>query len=132
MWRRIHALVIKEFLALMKDRKIRLVLIVPPLMQMILFANAATFDVTDVAFGIWDEDGSGPAVELIHRFTDSPAFVYGHRWRVGDLVLWDNRSTMHRRDPFDNAQRRVMHRTQIKGKFVPRPLVAATAAALAK
>jgi len=37
-----------------------------------------------------------------------------HRWRVGDLVLWDNRCTMHRRDAFDPAARRVMHRTQIK------------------
>jgi taurine dioxygenase len=38
-----------------------------------------------------------------------------NNWRVGDLVLWDNRCTMHRRDPFDPAARRVMHRTQIKG-----------------
>jgi len=45
---------------------------------------------------------------------------YQHRWRVGDLLLWDNRSTMHRRDPFDSATRRVMHRTQIKGKNAPR------------
>ena len=37
-------------------------------------------------------------------------------WRVGDLVLWDNRCTMHRRDPFDASSRRIMHRTQIKGK----------------
>lgn len=50
-----------------------------------------------------------------------PQFLYEHVWRVGDLVLWDNRSTMHRRDPFDNAERRVMHRTQIKGKWTPRP-----------
>jgi taurine dioxygenase len=40
-------------------------------------------------------------------------------WRVGDLVLWDNRCTMHRRDPFDPAARRVMHRTQIKGETRP-------------
>jgi taurine dioxygenase len=38
-----------------------------------------------------------------------------NNWRVGDLVLWDNRCTMHRRDPFDLVARRVMHRTQIKG-----------------
>ena len=37
-----------------------------------------------------------------------------HQWRVGDLVLWDNRSTMHRRDAFDPTARRVMHRTQIR------------------
>ena len=58
-------------------------------------------------------------------FAESPAFVYGHHWRIGDLVLWDNRSTMHRRDPFDNAARRVMHRTQIKGKWKPRAYAAA-------
>ena len=40
--------------------------------------------------------------------------------RVGDLLLWDNRSTMHRRDPFDAKARRVMHRTQIKGRSAPR------------
>jgi taurine dioxygenase len=52
-------------------------------------------------------------------------FVYRHRWRLGDLVLWDNRSTMHRRDPFDETARRVMHRTQIKGKWHPRAYAAA-------
>ena len=35
--------------------------------------------------------------------------------RAGDLILWDNRCVMHRRDAFDPATRRVMHRTQIKG-----------------
>jgi taurine dioxygenase len=47
------------------------------------------------------------------------AVVYRHRWAVGDLVLWDNRTTMHRRDAFDPAARRVMHRTQIKGSGAP-------------
>jgi len=46
-------------------------------------------------------------------------FVYEHIWSLGDLVLWDNRSTMHRRDPFDGAARRIMHRTQIKGSHRP-------------
>ena len=46
--------------------------------------------------------------------------VYQHRWALGDLVLWDNRTTMHRRDPFDAKARRVMHRTQIKGTCAPR------------
>ncbi|MFZ3235553.1 MAG: TauD/TfdA family dioxygenase [Stellaceae bacterium] len=36
-------------------------------------------------------------------------------WRVGDLILWDNRCVMHRRDEFDPNTRRLMHRTQIKG-----------------
>ena len=48
-----------------------------------------------------------------------PEFAWEHAWRVGDLVLWDNRCTMHRRDPFDMAARRIMHRTQIKGELRP-------------
>jgi len=68
---------------------------------------------------------SDALLDELWRFLESPEFVYAHRWRVGDLVLWDNRSTMHRRDPFDNAARRVMHRTQIKGKWQPRAYVAA-------
>ena len=44
-----------------------------------------------------------------------PAFLWAQQWRVGDLVLWDNRCTMHRRDEFDGTARRVMHRTQIGG-----------------
>ena len=42
-----------------------------------------------------------------------------HEWRVGDLVMWDNRCTMHRRDAFDGNARRIMHRTQIKGEARP-------------
>ena len=44
------------------------------------------------------------------------ALTYRHQWRAGDLVLWDNRCTMHRRDAFDPPSRRVMHRTQIKSQ----------------
>jgi taurine dioxygenase len=46
-------------------------------------------------------------------------FTWHNEWRVGDVVLWDNRCTMHRRDSFDPAARRVMHRTQIKGETRP-------------
>jgi taurine dioxygenase len=45
--------------------------------------------------------------------------VYKHRWALRDVVLWDNRTTMHRRDAFDSKSRRVMHRTQIKGSGAP-------------
>ena len=38
-----------------------------------------------------------------------------HQWAVGDMIVWDNRCTMHRRDEFDPGARRVMHRTQIVG-----------------
>jgi taurine dioxygenase len=52
-------------------------------------------------------------------FVARAEFAWEHVWRVGDLVLWDNRCTMHRRDPFDDSARRVMHRTQIKGSAAP-------------
>ncbi|MFO1059867.1 MAG: TauD/TfdA family dioxygenase [Dongiaceae bacterium] len=53
-----------------------------------------------------------------------PEHCYAHHWRVGDLLLWDNRATMHRRDAFDPASRRLMHRTQVQGRSAPRALAA--------
>jgi taurine dioxygenase len=50
---------------------------------------------------------------------DRHEFSWEHVWRVGDLVLWDNRCTMHRRDAFDPNSRRIMHRTQVKGDARP-------------
>jgi taurine dioxygenase len=40
-------------------------------------------------------------------------FAMKHGWRLGDVVMWDNRCTMHRRDAFDPAARRILHRTQL-------------------
>ncbi len=42
-------------------------------------------------------------------------FVYAHRWRVGDLVMWDNRRTMHRARPFPAHEPRDMRRTTLAG-----------------
>src|SRR5207248_171716 len=42
-------------------------------------------------------------------------FAMCHEWRVGDVLMWNNLSVLHRRDPFDPKSRRVMHRSQIKG-----------------
>lgn len=47
-----------------------------------------------------------------------PEFTFRQEWRLYDLILWDNRCTLHRRDSFDPQARRVMHRTQIKGPAV--------------
>ncbi len=43
-----------------------------------------------------------------------PRFAFRQQWREGDVLLWDNRCTLHRRDSFDAGARRLMHRTQIK------------------
>ena len=47
--------------------------------------------------------------------TTQQKYTWTQEWRVGDLVCWDNRCAMHRRDAFDPASRRLMHRTQLKG-----------------
>ncbi len=54
-------------------------------------------------------------LDELWAFCTRPQFVWVQRWKQGDAVLWDNRSVIHRRDPFDPALRRLMHRTQIKG-----------------
>ncbi|HZD20763.1 MAG TPA: TauD/TfdA family dioxygenase [Burkholderiales bacterium] len=43
-----------------------------------------------------------------------PQFIFRQQWRPGDVLVWDNRCTLHRRDAFDPSARRLMHRTQIK------------------
>jgi taurine dioxygenase len=53
--------------------------------------------------------------ELWTRCTQ-PELTWKHEWQVGDVVFWDNRCTMHRRDPFDPNSRRLMHRTQLREK----------------
>jgi alpha-ketoglutarate-dependent 2,4-dichlorophenoxyacetate dioxygenase len=51
-------------------------------------------------------------MDLIEHATQ-PALVYTHRWRVGDLVMWDNRCTMHRAREYDETQIRDLHRTTV-------------------
>ena len=46
-------------------------------------------------------------------------FATTHVWAEGDVLMWDNFATLHRRDAFDDAARRILHRTQIKGDSVP-------------
>lgn len=58
-------------------------------------------------------------LDELWAYATRPENVWTHGWRTGDVVLWDNRSTMHRRDPFDPRARRVMHRTQIKSAAPP-------------
>jgi len=54
-------------------------------------------------------------LDALWTHATKPEFSWYQQWRVGDLILWDNRCVMHRRDAFDPETRRVMHRTQIKG-----------------
>ena len=68
--------------------------------------------------GLTVED-SESLLNRIWAFIESDSsLVYRHRWSVGDIVMWDNRCVMHRRDAFDTTARRVMHRTELRGSPV--------------
>jgi alpha-ketoglutarate-dependent 2,4-dichlorophenoxyacetate dioxygenase len=64
------------------------------------------------------EDAEGRAlIERLMEHATQPRFVYAHRWRPRDLVLWDNRAVLHRATPFANAtERRHMVRTTVAGE----------------
>jgi taurine dioxygenase len=54
-------------------------------------------------------------LDALWAHATQPRFALRHEWKVGDLLMWNNLSVLHRRDPFDPTTRRVMHRSQIKG-----------------
>ena len=51
----------------------------------------------------------------VNDWVAQPKYVYRHKWRLHDLVFWDNRRVMHHATPYPETQRRHMHRTTIKG-----------------
>jgi ABC-2 type transport system permease protein len=74
MFGRISSLVLKEFLQLLRDPQARLRLVIPPLLQVIIFGYAATFEVYHVSMAVLDFDHSQESRELISRFADSGRF----------------------------------------------------------
>lgn len=72
---RIYALVIKEFLALLKDKASRVVLIGPPIIQLIVFGYAATFDLNHIPYAVYNEDTGFISRELLGHFEGSPTFI---------------------------------------------------------
>ena len=60
-------------------------------------------------------EDSEQLLDELWRHATRPELTWYQQWRVGDLVMWDNRCALHRRDEFDPQSRRLMHRTQIKG-----------------
>ncbi|MFC4589955.1 TauD/TfdA dioxygenase family protein [Sphaerisporangium corydalis] len=61
-----------------------------------------------------DEDESRPLITFLQEFATMPRFTYRHRWQVGDIILWDNRSAMHMATYYDDVNhRRLMHRTTL-------------------
>jgi alpha-ketoglutarate-dependent 2,4-dichlorophenoxyacetate dioxygenase len=66
----------------------------------------------------WPLEKGRALVEELIAFATQPQFVYQHRWQVGDLVMWDDRCTMHRGRPYDDTKhRRDMHRTTVSDEI---------------
>lgn len=72
MYQRILMLVYKEILAVWRDKKSRVVLVIPPLVQLLIFAFAATLDVQNVTVGILNLDNGKQGFELVQRFAGAP------------------------------------------------------------
>jgi taurine dioxygenase len=61
----------------------------------------------------WDE--SREVLDFLCAHLENPAFMYEHKWRKGDVLLWDNRCLAHARRDFPPDETRLMKRLTIKG-----------------
>ena len=66
-----------------------------------------------------EPDESARLLELLFDHSENPEFVYEHVWRPGDLIVWDNRASMHARTDFSPGERRLLLRTTIAGGVRP-------------
>ncbi len=74
MWTRLSALIVKELLAAFRDPRARMALVAPPLIQLFLFAYAATLEVSNVPIGVLNQDWGSASEQLISRFERASAF----------------------------------------------------------
>jgi taurine dioxygenase len=72
---------------------------------------------TENIVGMSPEDSQALIADIVER-TVKPEFIYSHKWRLGDLFLWDNRSSMHKAGfDYDQNQHRLMYRALVKGEL---------------
>jgi ABC-2 type transport system permease protein len=74
MWRRIRHIIIKEFIQVFRDKKLRFFLIVPPLMQLLTYGYVVNFDIKHVALAVFDESRTMESRQLIDRFVSNDWF----------------------------------------------------------
>lgn len=96
---------------------------VPPVKHPVVRIHPATkrpclYIAKDVVSGIVGapEKEGRKLIDELEVFATQPRFVYSHKWQPNDLIVWDNRCSLHRATPYDNKYRRTLHRTQIKGE----------------
>ena len=93
----------------------------PPVTHALVRANPETGDhslyldsTTTIGIDYMDTASGLALLDEVYENVTRDEFVYAHRWQVGDLVLWDNGVTMHRRTPFDPSARRLMKRMTMR------------------
>lgn len=65
--------------------------------------------------GLQESEGRA-LIEELEAFATQPRFVYAHRWRKGDLLIWDNRCTLHRMTSFGPSRDRMLYRMRVRGE----------------
>ena len=73
---RIAALIVKELVTLVRDRKSRALLIVPPILQLLIFSFAATLEVKNVSLAILNQDSGKHGLEIVRRLSGSTTFTH--------------------------------------------------------
>jgi taurine dioxygenase len=93
----------------------------PPVTHALVRAHPETGDrslyldsTTTTGIDYMDTASGLALLDEVYQSATRDEFVYAHQWQVGDLVLWDNGFTMHRRTPFDSGARRLMKRTTMQ------------------
>lgn len=66
-----------------------------------------------------DQEEADQLLSAVFDHAEKPEFVYEHAWQVGDLLLWDNRCSMHARTDFPETERRLLLRTTVTGDARP-------------
>lgn len=95
---------------------------VPPVVHPLVIKHPATgraalFLAKDVVSGIvgMDDAEARPLIDRLEALATQPERIYSHKWQEGDLLVWDNRCTLHRATPFDTRYGRTLYRTQVRG-----------------
>ncbi len=65
-----------------------------------------------------DPDDSEELLNAVWAHATQPKYAWAHEWAIGDVIVWDNRCVMHRRNAFPAEARRTMHRTQVTGDAI--------------
>ncbi|HSO71224.1 MAG TPA: ABC transporter permease, partial [Thermodesulfobacteriota bacterium] len=74
MWKRIRHIIIKEFIQAVRDPRLRIFIVLPPIIQLLAYGYAINFDYRQIPMAVWDEAGTSQSREFIQRFSQNEYF----------------------------------------------------------